>query len=130
MAEEGVCHLPMPWSDTPIVDTRDYVAKVQPRSAHAGGGLELLLVFTSDQNRRIPFGFSIAEGALIYDGDPKLGKMVRWGLRKLGPTVWMVEPSIVIPGLHAFVTLTGVPEPAPWTVSAPAEAASFVPSDA
>jgi len=114
MAEEGIAHITPPWSDTPIVDTRDYVAKVQPRSALVGGGLELLLVFTSDQNRRIPFGFSIVDGEPVYVGDPKDGKMVSWGMRRLGPTVWMVSPSIIIPGLHAFVTIVEVPEPAPW----------------
>jgi hypothetical protein len=127
-----VYHLTPQWTDTPMVDTRPLVAKIQSRAAHGGGGLELVLVIETDDNRRPILGFPIGEGPAVYDGLPEKGKMVRWGLRKLGPTVWMVQPSIVVPGaLHAFVTIVEVPEPAPWTVSLPAPAdPSFVPSDA
>ena len=39
----------------------------------------------------------------------------RWHLIQLGPGVWEVSPSLLVPGqIHAFVTLVGVPEPPPW----------------
>lgn len=38
-----------------------------------------------------------------------------FGVRQIAPHLWVLEPSLNIPGLiHAFVTLYGVPEPAPW----------------
>lgn len=37
-----------------------------------------------------------------------------WRLRKLGSSVWNVEPSIDHPVVHAFVTICAVPDPAPW----------------
>lgn len=38
-----------------------------------------------------------------------------WAIVQLGPTVWEVLPSVHIPGqLHAYVTIIGVPSPAPW----------------
>ncbi len=39
----------------------------------------------------------------------------RWLLQRLAPGVWDVPTSIHVPGqFHGFVTLLGVPEPAPW----------------
>lgn len=40
----------------------------------------------------------------------------RWSLVRLGPGVWDVEPSVVVPGqFHGYITLVDVPEPAPWS---------------
>jgi hypothetical protein len=45
------------------------------------------------------------------------GAPPRFVLKRLGPGVWKVGPSIVSPGLlHAHVTIVDVPEPAPWLV--------------
>lgn len=39
----------------------------------------------------------------------------RWPLLKLAPGVWDVAKSIHVAGqFHGFVTLVGVPDPAPW----------------
>ena len=47
--------------------------------------------------------------------DPDATRKDRWHLQKLGPGVWDVTPSIFFEGqFHGFVTLIGVPEPAPW----------------
>ena len=47
--------------------------------------------------------------------DPDNVRRDRWGLVKLAPGVWDVAESIVVPGqFHGFVTLLGVPDPAPW----------------
>lgn len=41
--------------------------------------------------------------------------MKAWGLHKLGPGTWRVNPSIHQAGvIHAYVVLCEVPEPAPW----------------
>ena len=44
-------------------------------------------------------------------------KIHRWGVMRIGPGTWVVEPSIVQHDLfHAFVVIAEVPEPAPWTL--------------
>lgn len=46
--------------------------------------------------------------------DPDGIRQDRWALLKLAPTVWDIPVSIVFPGqFHGFVTLLGVPHPAP-----------------
>jgi hypothetical protein len=38
-----------------------------------------------------------------------------YGLTKLGPGVWRLDPSLFVPDeLHAFLVLCDVPEPAPF----------------
>lgn len=47
--------------------------------------------------------------------DPDGVRQDRWGLLKLGPGIWDVPESVFVEGqIHAFITLTGVPDPAPW----------------
>lgn len=47
--------------------------------------------------------------------DPDGVQKDRWGLVRLGDSVWTLARSVHIPGqFHAFVTLVNVPEPAPW----------------
>jgi hypothetical protein len=51
------------------------------------------------------------------DGEPndaKDGKALRFVLRKLGPTVWKLSPSILDENIHGYITIVSVPEPAPW----------------
>lgn len=51
----------------------------------------------------------------FVDVDPDNTRRDRWGLMKLAPGVWNVPQSIFVQDqIHAFVTLTGVPDPAPW----------------
>lgn len=47
--------------------------------------------------------------------DPDRVRPNRWWMLKLGPGVWDIPQSIFFEGqIHAFVTLVGVPDPAPW----------------
>lgn len=38
----------------------------------------------------------------------------RFLLYRLGPGVWKLAPSVKETNLHAYVTVTDVPDPAPW----------------
>ena len=49
------------------------------------------------------------------DVDPMGTRPDRWPLCHLGPGVWDVSKSVHVEGqMHAFLTIVGVPEPAPW----------------
>ena len=48
------------------------------------------------------------------DGEPSRGSPPRWVLFKLGPTVWKVSPSVLDEKIHCYLTIVGVPDPAPW----------------
>jgi hypothetical protein len=41
-------------------------------------------------------------------------RMVCWGIARLGPGIWAVQPSVLTEGYHGFVVLRNVPDPAPW----------------
>lgn len=105
-----------------MVDPRPCVAKIQP---HAKGGLETVLVITAKvagkpQRIVIPFSVRVGRSLKMAPEDPNDNRMVLWGLRRLGSTVWTVEPSIITPmGLHVFVTLIEVPDPAPFVLGKP-----------
>lgn len=46
---------------------------------------------------------------------PDVAREGRWQLVKLGPGTWDLPQAVSVEGkLHAFVTLCGVPNPAPW----------------
>ena len=65
----------------------------------------------------LPVHEGAPEGELveIAPGVKAWTRMTKFGLEKLGPGVWRVEPSLWVPGqLHAFLILRDVPEPAPF----------------
>ena len=42
-------------------------------------------------------------------------ELVGFGVERIQPGLWVLSPSLNMPGtIHAFVTLYGVPDPAPW----------------
>jgi hypothetical protein len=85
----------------------------------------------ADEDTGLGAGWDPETGALVLllgDSDPLTvpvsgeepemvdGALVRFQAIPLGGGVWTLNPSLNIPGvLHAFVVLTGVPDPAPWT---------------
>jgi len=42
------------------------------------------------------------------------GHQDEWGLMRLAPGVWKLSPSVVEGEFHGFLTLIGVPDPAPF----------------
>lgn len=75
-----------------------------------GDDQELQLLIVEDYGiRTLPLAVS-AEDVVIEDG-----RLKAFHVRKVSRGTWALAPSLNIPGeLHAFVVLTGVPDPAPW----------------
>jgi len=72
-----------------------------------------------DEEGKWQLAFSVQRGKKrqrhFIDVDPDGIRQDRWGLMKLAPGVWDVPQSVFIPDqIHTFVTLVGVPDPAPW----------------
>ena len=80
----------------------------------ATGMWSVLLALPTD--RAYPFTISFPARLGMMDGEMyKAGAMRHWGLIKIGPGTWKVDPSIHQPNvLHAYLVLCEVPEPAPW----------------
>lgn len=72
-------------------------------------GLTLAWSILRGTGKRQRFFTNICDTAI----DPRAQS--RWPFMRLGPGVWDIPTSIFVDGqIHTFVTLIGVPEPAPW----------------
>jgi hypothetical protein len=75
----------------------------------------ILLALPTDRPYPLTISFPAVNGPMkgkLY----KQGAMEYWGLRKIGPGTWAVDPSVQEDcyKVHAYVVLCEVPEPAPW----------------
>jgi len=52
--------------------------------------------------------------AVHFDGESSDQNPPRFVLRRLGPGVWKLAPSVLDERIHAYITITNVPEPTPW----------------
>jgi hypothetical protein len=53
----------------------------------------------------------------VKAGSPLIeqGRLITFGAETIAPGLWILSPSLNMPGtLHGYVTLFGVPSPAPW----------------
>ncbi len=120
MAEIPVLHLTPKWSETIMADPRHEPLCVVRRDPN---GLSATLSLpAAGRPYPITMGFAVQVGDPDADFDAR-GRCLairRWGLRRLGPGVWQVVPSLVQEtyGLHAYVVLCDVPEPAPFVAVA------------
>jgi hypothetical protein len=119
----GVIHLTPKWSESIMVDPRKEPLCVVRGDGAGGHSVTLALPV----GRPYPLTFSISCRVGDPDGDfDDQGRCLairRWGLNRLGPGVWQVVPSVVEPsiGLHAYLVLCDVPEPAPFITTPPTE---------
>lgn len=76
--------------------------------------------FTLWPSTQFPLSMPLVAGpARIADSNTMA--MEAWGSERLGPGVWAISPSLNQPGaLHAYIVLTDVPEPPPWSSPLPA----------
>jgi hypothetical protein len=84
-----------------MTDSRPLVASV------VGG--DLLVACTLPTGRPI-FSAKLGQEVPLLGG---FGTDV-YRLEKIAPGVWKLRPSLVAGDIHAFVTIVGVPEPAPF----------------
>jgi hypothetical protein len=121
MAEIPVLHLTPKWSETIMVDPRREPLCVVRRDVGGLGGT--LSLPASNRPNPITLGFRcrVGDPGAVFDERGRCLSIREWGLRRLGPGVWQVVPSLVEPsvGLHAYVVLCDVPDPAPFATPTP-----------
>lgn len=84
--------------------------KLQPNGCILSAPRVLVVLAANHQSQLVQVMLPFNLDGLILDGPPP-----RFVLYKLGPGVWKLAPSVTVPGmLHAFITIVGVPDPAPW----------------
>jgi hypothetical protein len=105
------------WTSAPFLDIRDEPVVIIRRLDN--GLLDVLVTLPVPNRPRFPLSFVARVGEPEGEGSPEEGfTMQWWGLSRLGPSVWLVTPSVVTPELHAFIVIRDVPEPAPFDVGA------------
>lgn len=110
--EDPVILLTPVWSEAPSLDSRlDQAFKISRDSC---GDLELHLCVELDDFVELRLPVQIGDYTQHRDGSVE-----RFGMRRLGPGTWLLQPSLNIPGdIHVFVVMCEVPEPPPWEKSA------------
>lgn len=109
--EDPVLLLTPTWSNAPLLDlSLDEACRISRTPA---GDLELDLRFEIDE---IDVSESLTLPVQLGDYEQhRDGSVSRFGMRRLGPGTWLLQPSLNMPGkIHAFVVMCGVPEPPPW----------------
>jgi hypothetical protein len=61
--------------------------------------------------------FVMLSAPVHYDGPAEDGPPPRFVLRRLGPGVWKLAPSVLTAQLHCYLTIVDVPVPAPWEIA-------------
>lgn len=111
----GVLHMVVRWHPEPqSVKTGDAILgpAVGEKLPGPGPVTRLLLNMPTDGGKRFHLTVPTNLGGPCV-GDPE--KPTAFGLERIAPGVWVLNPSLLVPGvLHAFVVVVGVPEPAPW----------------
>jgi hypothetical protein len=111
----NVMHLIAQWTDR-VIGSPASPSASQPLARIVDEGKTLLMGLIDQESRQHIFSFPCRVGPPLPPTYRKQGdKIESWGLQRLGPGVWNVEPSILIDNIfYAFVTIIGVPEPAPF----------------
>lgn len=111
----GVSHLLVQWDAAAMaVRSGGPVGVISWPDASRGGSpvWYLFLNLPMSDGARLPITIG------VNPGGPCIGpteRPERYGVRRLGSGVWTLEPTLVVPDvMHAFVTITNVPDPAPW----------------
>lgn len=93
-----ILDLVLAWSDT--------IGKVGTATIYSN-----TLIFAAKNHRDEYVMLSVP---LSSEGPPQEGLNPRFVIFQLGPTVWKLSPSVKDDRIHGYLTIVGVPEPAPW----------------
>lgn len=85
-----------------------------PRAPEIGAiwdGAEVEVIIPQQQGEPVVIPLRVEDEGPRIEGNT----LVAFGARMFTGGAWALEPSLNIPGtLHAFIVLTGVPDPPPW----------------
>lgn len=108
-----VAHIIVPWSETPMVDTRPSVFGL------VDGGRTGVLFLADASGKRMGFNFPVVHGDPPPVKDERHRARVGWGFKLLGETVYTILPSLTVGAVpsgeefHAFVTVVEAPKTMP-----------------
>lgn len=115
MADNRVHDIVAHWSESLMNDARQvHTCTVQ---LGPNGLYDLIFAILLGNGQRQMFALPIIVGVPEVKSSMIIGSaptIVRWGIARLGPGVWKPTPSFLHPNIHCFLTLVGVPEPAPF----------------
>jgi hypothetical protein len=116
VAEIPVLHLTPKWTEAIMVDPRREPLCVVRRDPDGQINATLGLPVGRPYPMTLGLPCRVGDPDADFDEQGRCLSIRRWGLRRLGPGVWQVVPSVVENsyGLHAYVVLCDVPEPAPF----------------
>lgn len=104
---QAVCLLVVPWRDAPLTFADECGLAVRFSNAKMEIVFEMV---DEDGVRELPLAVDVNDPVI-----DERGVLKAFHVRPLARGVWALAPSLHVPGaLHAFVVLTGVPDPAPW----------------
>jgi len=112
-----VAHLTPAWTEEIVGSSIAAAAKIVEDLTAPAGKKEwtMVLGLVDGDGKQHLFSFPCRSGDPEPFGWKPGMTLSRWGLRRLGPGVWTLSPSVHVHGdLHAYVTVVGVPEPAPF----------------
>jgi hypothetical protein len=81
-------------------------------TARTSDGADLVIFAKNHRGNFVSMSVPVFFAGPTYDGED--GPPARWVLTKIAPGVWKPSQSILSPDVHAYVTVVGVPDPAPW----------------
>lgn len=77
----------------------------------------LVIAAHNHRGQYVSFGFPVHFDGESFDGNEIAGP--RFVLFRIAPTVWKLKPSLLHDLLHAYITIVGVPDDAPWAPAIP-----------
>lgn len=113
----NICHFKTPWHDNWA--NKDFTSAIVCKVVEDAPGKWTMLLNIRGQNEEgknllLSYNVRVNPFSPVHSGLREQPES--WGMEQLGPGVWALEPSVVIPGvIHAFITIVNVPEPSPWS---------------
>lgn len=113
-----ICHLKVPWHED--WNSKEFALAIVGKVVEDSPGKWTLLLKIRGRNedgKELLLCYNVPVNPFSSTHSGERTRPETWGMDQLGPGVWSLDPSVIIPGvIHAFVTLVDVPEPALWRI--------------